>query len=247
MALGTAAAKPKPRIVAHRGYWNTESSVQNSISSLRNAMNAPLFGSEFDVWITADDIPVVFHDRKTKNGLQIEKATLAQLRTEAEKLPNGEPIPTLAEYLEAFRPAGTKLVLEIKTHSTPERNRRAVELILEEVRKAGIKRKSIEYIAFDWQITVQLAEAGTGSMVSYLNGDKTPRELKEAGIDGFDYSVGVLKKHPEWIEEARKLRLNTNVWTVRPEDMQHFIDAGVNYITTDYPAELFLKLNSKKK
>lgn len=246
MALNFAQAKPKTKIIAHRGYWNTEGSAQNSISSIKNAMEAGLFGTEFDVWITADDVPVVFHDRKTKNGLQIEKVTFEELRSKADKLSNGETIPTLEEYLNAWKPTGTKLVLEIKTHSTRERNQKAVEEVLKAVNKAGIDKKNIEYIAFDWLITTDLAKAGTGSMVSYLNGDKTPQELKDAGIDGFDYSVGVLKKNPEYIEQAKKLRLNTNVWTVKPADMQYFIDAGVDYITTDFPAELFLKLNKKK-
>ena len=246
LATGFVYSKSKTKIVAHRGYWNTEGSAQNSISSIKNAMDASLFGTEFDVWITADDVPVVFHDRKTKNGLAIEKTSLAELLDKADKLANGETIPTLAQYLQAWKPTGTKLVLEIKTHSTPERNMKAVERILAEVAKAGIDKNDIEYIAFDWGITTQLVKANTGSMVSYLNGDKTPQELKDAGVDGFDYSVGVLKKNPEWIAEAKKLKLNTNVWTVKPKDMQHFINAGVDYITTDYPAELFLKLGKKK-
>ncbi len=246
LATGLAYGKPKTKIVAHRGYWNTEGSAQNSISSIKNAMEASLFGTEFDVWITSDDVPVVFHDRKTKNGLTIEKTTLAELRSKADRLSNGETIPTLAEYLQAWKPTGTKLVLEIKTHSDPKRNTRAVEQILAEVAKAGIDRKDIEYIAFDWDITMQLVDANTGSMVSYLNGDKTPQQLKDAGVDGFDYSVNVLKKNPEWIAEAKKLKLNTNVWTVKPKDMRFFIDAGVDYITTDHPAELFLELGKKR-
>lgn len=246
LATGLAYPKSKTKIVAHRGYWNTEGSAQNSISSIRNAMDASLFGTEFDVWITSDDVPVVFHDRRTKNGLTIEKTSFAELRSKADKLANGETIPTLAEYLQAWKPTGTKLVLEIKTHSAPQRNAVAVDRILSEVVKAGIDKDDIEYIAFDWGITTKLVEANTGSMVSYLNGDKTPQELKEAGVDGFDYSVDVLKKNPGWIAEAKKLKLNTNVWTVKPVDMQHFIDAGVDYITTDYPAELFLKLGKKK-
>ena len=37
LAAGVAEAK-KVRVVAHRGYWNTEGSSRNSISALNNAM-----------------------------------------------------------------------------------------------------------------------------------------------------------------------------------------------------------------
>lgn len=49
----------------------------------------------------------------------------------------------------------------------------------------------------------------------------------------------VLRKHPEWVEQAKKLGLEVNVWTVdKEEDMRYFIDLGVDYITTDYPERL---------
>ena len=45
-------------IVAHRGFWNCEEAgyAKNSIAALRCAQEAGLWGSEFDVNITADRI-----------------------------------------------------------------------------------------------------------------------------------------------------------------------------------------------
>ena len=41
------------------------------------------------------------------------------------------------------------------------------------------------------------------------------------------------------VEQAKKLGLEVNVWTVdEEEDMRYFIDLGVDYITTDYPERL---------
>lgn len=34
------------------------------------------------------------------------------------------------------------------------------------------------------------------------------------GLAGLDYSIKVLKQHPEWIKEAHQLGLEVNVWTV---------------------------------
>lgn len=52
----------QPKIVAHRGFWRTAGSAQNSLTSLQKSAELGLYGSEFDVWITADGVPVVFHD-----------------------------------------------------------------------------------------------------------------------------------------------------------------------------------------
>jgi glycerophosphoryl diester phosphodiesterase len=73
--------------------------------------------------------------------------------------------------------------------------------------------------------------------VAYLNGDKSPQELKDEGYWGLDYAWDVLKEqHPEWIREAKELGLTVNVWTVnRVEQMQYFISQGVDFITTDNP------------
>ena len=84
----------------------------------------------------------------------------------------------------------------------------------------------------------QLAKLIPSSEISYLNGDKTPAELKQKGINGIDYNQKVIEVHPEWIEEAHLLGMKVNVWTVnKPETMQKLIDLKVDYLTTDDPLE----------
>lgn len=58
------SAKRKTKVIAHRGYWKTEGAAQNSIRSLERANEIKVYGSEFDVHLTADNVPVVYHDRK---------------------------------------------------------------------------------------------------------------------------------------------------------------------------------------
>ena len=86
----------------------------------------------------------------------------------------------------------------------------------------------------------------TEAQVAYLNGDKTPTELKELGYTGLDYAHKVLKKNSHWIDEAHKLGLTVNVWTVnKAEDLQYFIDHKADYITTNEPA-LLLEMLKKR-
>ena len=39
------------KIIAHRGYWDTENNAKNSIKSLKSAQEISAYGSEFDVLI----------------------------------------------------------------------------------------------------------------------------------------------------------------------------------------------------
>ena len=66
--IATAAAQPK--VIAHRGFWDAPGSAQNSIRALVKADSIGCWGSEFDVWMTADDKLVVNHDASFK-GLHI--------------------------------------------------------------------------------------------------------------------------------------------------------------------------------
>lgn len=50
----TGCAEKTPHVIAHRGYWDTDGSAQNSIRSIVKADSIDCFGSEFDVWMTAD-------------------------------------------------------------------------------------------------------------------------------------------------------------------------------------------------
>ena len=59
-------------IIAHRGFWKTEGSAQNSITALMKADSIGVYGSEVDLWISADGVPVVNHDATViLNGKQL--------------------------------------------------------------------------------------------------------------------------------------------------------------------------------
>lgn len=97
-----------------------------------------------------------------------------------------------------------------------------------------------EYISFSLFACKEFKRvAPQGTDIYYLNGELSPAELKTLGFAGFDYSMGPIKKHPEWIEEAHKLGLKVNIWTIDKEaDMQWLIDQKVDFITTNEPVLL---------
>ena len=221
------------KVIAHRGYWDCEGSAQNSIASLQKAQELRIYGSEFDVWMTSDNVLVVNHDA-TAEGLRIEDTPYVQLKDI--RLKNGEQLPTLEAYLrQGKKDQKTKLILELKSHSTKDKEDRAVAAVVKMVKKAGVKKQT-EYISFSLNICKELVRLDQKAKVAYLNGDLNPQELKAIKIPGIDYHYTVLQKNKHWIEEARQLKMTVNVWTVNNEaDMQEMIAAGVDFITTDKP------------
>lgn len=222
------------QVIAHRGFWKTEGSAQNSIAALEKAAEERLYGSEFDVQVTLDGKLIVNHDAKFQ-GFVIAETPFKELKKI--KLKNGEKLPTLKKYLKAGKKQDIQLILEIKSHKSKEVEDKMAADIVKMVTKMGLQ-KQVEYIAFSLNICEQLAKLTPESEIAYLNGNLPPAELKKKGINGIDYNQKVLEKHPEWVEEAHRLGMKVNVWTVNKEDMMRkFIDMKVDYITTDYPLE----------
>ena len=222
------------QVIAHRGFWKTEGSAQNSIAVLEKAAEERLYGSEFDVQVTLVGKLIVNHDAKFQ-GFVIAETPFKELKKI--KLKNGEKLPTLKKYLKAGKKQDIQLILEIKSHKSKEVEDKMAADIVKMVKKMGLQ-KQVEYIAFSLNICEQLAKLTPESEIAYLNGNLPPAELKKKGINGIDYNQKVLEKHPEWVEEAHRLGMKVNVWTVNKEDMMRkFIDMKVDYITTDYPLE----------
>lgn len=232
LACGTVAAAP-PKVIAHRGHWKPAGAAQNSIRSLVKADSVGCHASEFDVWMTADGVLVVNHD-PTVNGVHIETSPSEWVL--AQKLPNGENVPTLDSYLATASKLNTRLVCEMKDHIGRIHEAAAVKSILALVDKHGLQDR-IEYITFSpegFRNFIKLAPKGTG--VYYLEGDYIPAQIKYMGGTGIDYYIEDMKKHPEWVRECHELGLLVNVWTVDSEsDMKWCIDHDVDFITTNEP------------
>lgn len=236
LSAGVVVAQPK--VIAHRGYWDTPGSAENSLAAFTKADAIGVFGSEIDVWYTGDDQLVVNHDKVYKGTkIDMEKATLAQITSI--ELPNGERIPTLDAYLQlvASKP-GTRLILEMKSLSDYNREDQTAAKIVEALRRYDLLDRT-DIIAFSMNACFAFRKLLPDGRIFYLNGDLPPKSIKKLGLTGIDYSVKVLRRHPQWVKAAHDAGLEVNVWTVNSEeDMRYFIDLGVDYITTNRPEEL---------
>ncbi|WFE85515.1 glycerophosphodiester phosphodiesterase family protein [Parabacteroides chongii] len=231
-----SSAFSQTKVIAHRGYWDCEGSAQNSITALNKAHEVGVYGSEFDVLITADGIPVVNHNDSIQ-GFCIETSLYEEIKDL--KLKNGEVLPTLEDYLiQGKQNKGTQLILEIKPHKRVVNEDRAVTAILALVQKYQLE-DHVEYISFSMNICKEVIRRAPAAQVAYLRGEVSPADLKVLGFTGLDYHYKVFEKNPTWIQEAKNAGLTVNVWTVDdPVVMQSMIEQNVDFITTDKPEQL---------
>lgn len=235
--LTTAFMNAQTQIIAHRGYFQTiPPTTENSIKALQNAQNLKIYGSEFDVRMSKDGVLVINHDEH-HGKMEISETSFKELSKV--KLSNGEKYPTLKDYLKAGKlKKSLKLIVEIKPAKTPELENEMVEKTIKMIKEMKLELQC-EYISFSLNICKQIKKLAPDFKVQYLNGELSPQQIKENGLDGMDYHYSVFQKNPTWIAEAKALGLITNSWTVNEviifEDLK---EQGIGFVTTNIPDKL---------
>ena len=231
-------------VVAHRGFHKYTNATENSIAAMQTAVDHDFYGTEFDVQFTLDSVAIVFHDPAVK-GMPIAKTPYKNLSDYT--LSNGEKLPTLDQFLQAYREALdkqkdrkklTRLFFEVK----PVDNRAMVDYVAAEVLKAVNNynlRDAVVFISFDLDVCMSLVRADRTLSVAYLGSDMMPRSLHARGIRGIDYHYEQLLKNPQWIEEAHRLGMTVNAWTVNDLEVARKLRGlQVDLLTTDLPLDM---------
>ncbi len=233
--IDSPATGPAPQTIAHRGEWKSTGSAQNSRTSLERALEMGIWGSEIDVWLTRDNHLMVNHDA-TFQGVSLQDSTYKACKRL--RLDNGEKMPELSQLLKIMRKSDspTLLVLEVKPHRDPQRSRDCAAACVEVVKKADML-DCVMWISFSIEACQTICKLLPEAEVAYLSGDRAPHELYPMGINGIDYPINSLREHPEWVDEAHRLKMSVNVWTVDdPKEMREMQKLGVDFITTNEPA-----------
>lgn len=236
------------KVIAHRGAWKNTNAPQNSIASLQAAIKLGVAGSEFDIHLTADDVLVINHDPAFE-GMTIEKTNYTDLQKHS--LKNGEPIPTLENYLKTgMLQQKTKLIAELKPSIiSKERSLKLAEKVVALVDKLQAQAWVV-YISFSYDILKKIVELEPSAQTQYLNGGATSEQLKADGITGADYHFSVYQRDEQWITNAHQNGRVVNGWTINdPLMMEYFLVRNIDLITTDEPEkllEIITKQGNKK-
>jgi len=240
--------KNKTAIVAHRGFWNCEGAgfSENSIASLKMAQENGFWGSEFDVHVTTDNVVLVFHNNDV-DGKRIDTNPASVF--DDHRLPNGEKIPTMDEYLtQGEKCASTMLICELKPEISQDREDALVDLAIEALKAHKLFTPDrVLFISFSKYICDRIAKEHPQFVNQYLESDVAIEQLAKDGINGFDLHRKTVLGDSLIVERAHKLGMSTNVWTVnRSKEMQTFIDMGIDAITTNEPLKLRGLLGDKE-
>lgn len=227
----------KTAIVAHRGYWKCEGAgfQENSIASLRMAQEAGLWGSEFDVHLTSDDVVLVNHNTDIQGKVIWDNPYSVFA---AMTLRNGEHPSTLAQYLEQGKKCKTTmLVLELKAQKNLEREDVLWDKTVEALKEYGMYDPNrVVIITFSEHLCRRVAKEAPQFVNQYLNGDIAPEVLAKDGINGIDYHMKKFSEFPDWVKTAHDNGMSVNVWTVDIEDvMRSMCFLGVDQLTTNEP------------
>ena len=149
------------KVFAHRGASGY--APENTLEAFALAIRQGADGIELDVQLSSDGIPVVIHDetidRVTDKTGYVKDYTLQELKELTvlkDRFPayNQSKIPTLKEVLEAVKPSGIQVNIELKTgiYWYPDIEKKVAEIVEE----TGMKDR-IVYSSFN-HYSVQPAE-----------------------------------------------------------------------------------------
>ncbi|MBO6170331.1 MAG: glycerophosphodiester phosphodiesterase [Bacteroidales bacterium] len=247
MSLLCLSAIAQIKVVGHRGVrFNTPYDphtplYENTIPALRFNQSLGIYGAEFDVQLTADEKIIVFHGPTVPGtGTSIHHMTFDQAR--AVVLPGGSHMPTLEEYLaEGSKHPETKLICEIKKQSSPERETKAVELVMETVRRMGMQDQ-VEYTTFsDWMVQefhridpkVKVLFIESGVFVH------DPDYCYARGYNAISYDMNGLMNHPDYVDRAHELGMEVTLWIVNDNEVVDWaIRHGVDFVSSDHPEKI---------
>ncbi len=228
----------KPFIIGHRGVPDLED--ENTLESAKHAVALGADIVENDIYLTKDQQVVVMHDatvdRTTTSTGKIEEMTLAQVKQLRTKN-KGRQIPTLAEYLTAFK-NNPNFVLMIEMKSA---NPALVPKMQAEIRKYQVENQVVITSFNTDQITraqSQLSEVPRGLLVGNMpNSRSVLANTKQINADVQKYNSTY---NPAYRSDLIALLENTKhrgisfwPWALNAETFKKLYIAGTYGITTN--------------
>ncbi len=242
----TACSQSKDVIVtAHRGASGL--APENTLSSMKAAMENNADFSELDAQETADGVIIVLHDDGLKRTAGAEKNIWEMNYDELknyevgswyDKQFDGEKIPTLQEVIDLVK-GKMKINIELKMNG---HEKMLAEKVVKIIDQNNFADQCI-VTSFNYDEIKKVRKINKDIKVGYIF-SKMPED-----IDVFTANCDLLSVNKKLVDEnfVKKAHENgkaVHVWTVNEtEDMERLIALGVESIITNYPNKLNDVLN----
>ena len=233
-------------IIAHRGY--SAVAPENTLSAIDAAVAAGADAVEFDLHVTRDGVPVLFHDatlERTTDGCgplsacSFEELAGLDAGSWFGAAFAGEPVPAFADALARLAEQPGRVYPEVKGYGDARDLDRMADLVHEH----GMPSRTV-FISMDWQALERLRDHDAGVGVGYIVEEprRAAEALERAGGDPralLDFKASILLEQPSLARRAREAGVELAVWTVdEPTMADALLALGVRRITTNRVAEL---------
>ena len=229
-------------IFAHRGFSGRY--PENTMLAFEKMLETGCPGTELDVQLTVDNVPVIIHDEtlhRTTNGTgYVKDHTLAELRelvadaAYSGKVPP-QRIPTLREYLELVRDTGLITNIELKTSIFQYHG--IEKIVIDMIREFGMTDR-VWLSSFNHYTIKRCLEIAPELKCGLLI------NCWIVGIGEYAHSMGATTVNAETefllereiVDELHSCGIGAQAWTVnRPEQVKALVENGTDYIITNFP------------
>ena len=236
--LATLSAAAQPQIVAHRGFHQEGGAARNSIEALQRAQEAQFEWVEIDINLSSDGVPMAIHGMWHPNkfeGVHVQKSTKAEIQ--AHPLTNGEIVPTFEDVLlQAKKCKTTGLVLDIKSHDTPEIEKEVVTKVVALIKKHKLQDQTMYLVSHEYMLHTIKKLNKRGDNIILANSSYSPSWRVAVGSRVIGYPYFIWYKKGMYFADCSRLGVKTIAWTPNDEEnIRKCVEMGFNYITTDKP------------
>lgn len=221
-------------IYGHRGAAGYV--LENTVASVKKALELKVDGIEFDVRATKDRRPVIIHDETLKRTHKIDKATDKLTMAEIRSLTKTAefPVPTLDQIMLAI---GKKVPANVELKEI-EAVQPSLKVLNDMAEKKLIDPKRVLITSFDHEAVKLFREHSEryklGLLIGKLPGESYWKLAKTLDV----YSVNISKKavNEAFVERAHKDGRKVMVYTVNEKRVADRLKTmGVDAIFSDVP------------
>jgi len=232
-----------PRVMGHRGAAGR--APENTLAGLRRAAELGLRWVEFDVMLTRDAVPVLFHDDSLKRTTgraaamaETDYADLAKLDAGAWFGSDfaGEPVPSLSAALALLRDCGLQPNMEIKP--TPGRDEETAAVALEVLKGEWPASLPAPLVSSFSRKALRVARDAAPDLPRGLISVRLPRDWRRAMDSLGCATLHLAGRHlsPRRVKRITAAGYGLAAFTINdPAEARALIASGVECLISDYP------------